>query len=622
MHRVRLLFVFVLQLLRRPEQALGRSFLLERYGLAPTTTRSGSSLAADVKDLKHGVWTTSAAPRVLSTQPPPPPPAAEGGSIPFVLTDTHLDKSSPPKDAALDSPSRRQRTRPIDRYGSGPSQVSGGGGGSPQHVVRGRTAASAASVLPRFYRRNPHAFPELTPADAALGVLNLVNRGRIPAHMDVGPALSSEPAPLKPSPAPFYHHHTQFEKPKPPPPAPMPAQPLPASTTAQNAFNLNTVKLNMSQTLFAGRRDGADDDDAQTDYPLPNAPSPLASLPVAAPVREDEKKGISDPNATADPHHSSTGSLRRSTLRPKAISFGATSSAAAAAVRSGLSSPPSQSSQVALAAAAAEAERVRGYNELLDTYSLHQFMIRRGRVVSNTPEFVSFNRKYNHLWMQISSIIRRVSTYPPSSSSSLSFSNSLFVAVCAFDPVLVGGFADPIPSKHGVGERSARGRVSVRHRQQQRRSCRFGCGRDGSAALHRTRRQNQRAEPSARPPVQRPRRSVDGCYQDSSHVSHVPTAQAVPAASDAGVLCCPHSRRVAAARGAHTHALDGGCAVALEAGAVAGQRAAAVHDPMEHALGAQAARGRACAESVGACAPARFSAQLCRARKLTTLKAV
>lgn len=43
----------------------------------------------------------------------------------------------------------------------------------------------------------------------------------------------------------------------------------------------------------------------------------------------------------------------------------------------------------------------RGYNELLDTFSLHQFIIRRGETLSTTPEFLSFKRKYGAVWGRV-----------------------------------------------------------------------------------------------------------------------------------------------------------------------------------------------------------------------------
>ena len=47
----------------------------------------------------------------------------------------------------------------------------------------------------------------------------------------------------------------------------------------------------------------------------------------------------------------------------------------------------------------------RSYNELMDVYSLHQFIIRKGKVLDQTPEFISFKRTYIGQWGSISYII-------------------------------------------------------------------------------------------------------------------------------------------------------------------------------------------------------------------------
>jgi hypothetical protein len=51
------------------------------------------------------------------------------------------------------------------------------------------------------------------------------------------------------------------------------------------------------------------------------------------------------------------------------------------------------------------AEKERGYNELMDVYSLHQFIIRKGKCLDTTPEFISFKRTYIQDWASISYII-------------------------------------------------------------------------------------------------------------------------------------------------------------------------------------------------------------------------
>jgi IQ domain-containing protein H len=46
-----------------------------------------------------------------------------------------------------------------------------------------------------------------------------------------------------------------------------------------------------------------------------------------------------------------------------------------------------------------------GYVELMDEFSLHQFVIRKGKALDTTPEFISFKRSYLNQWAGISFMI-------------------------------------------------------------------------------------------------------------------------------------------------------------------------------------------------------------------------
>jgi hypothetical protein len=50
-------------------------------------------------------------------------------------------------------------------------------------------------------------------------------------------------------------------------------------------------------------------------------------------------------------------------------------------------------------------QQARSYNELMDVFSLHQFIIRKGKVLDQTPEFISFKRTYIAQWGSVSYII-------------------------------------------------------------------------------------------------------------------------------------------------------------------------------------------------------------------------
>jgi len=60
-------------------------------------------------------------------------------------------------------------------------------------------------------------------------------------------------------------------------------------------------------------------------------------------------------------------------------------------------------------------EEARGYNDLLDEFSLHQFIIRKGKCLDDTPEFLSFKRTYISKWGSVSYVIHLLEKFCQSS---------------------------------------------------------------------------------------------------------------------------------------------------------------------------------------------------------------
>lgn len=52
-----------------------------------------------------------------------------------------------------------------------------------------------------------------------------------------------------------------------------------------------------------------------------------------------------------------------------------------------------------------------GYIELMDEFSLHQFIIRKGKTLDQTPEFISFKRTYINQWAGISFMIHQLEKF-------------------------------------------------------------------------------------------------------------------------------------------------------------------------------------------------------------------
>ena len=57
---------------------------------------------------------------------------------------------------------------------------------------------------------------------------------------------------------------------------------------------------------------------------------------------------------------------------------------------------------------------VRRFEELMDTFSLHHYIIRNGTTLDSTPEFISFQRKFASDWGAIQQSVRgKCSQLPP-----------------------------------------------------------------------------------------------------------------------------------------------------------------------------------------------------------------
>lgn len=55
---------------------------------------------------------------------------------------------------------------------------------------------------------------------------------------------------------------------------------------------------------------------------------------------------------------------------------------------------------------------VRGFEELMDTFSLHHYIVRNGTTLDSTPEFVSFQRKFASDWGAVQQTVRGPSPPP------------------------------------------------------------------------------------------------------------------------------------------------------------------------------------------------------------------
>ena len=250
---------------------------------------------------------------------------------------------------------RNDANRLASQYGMRRSQRPSAGraaGRAPvsRNIKRGHAAASP-KVLPRIYRRDPTApRPDLGRAEVnEQGLYNLVSRGFIARETEI--SSLAQDGTLRSRSAIISAHHQQFQRP----------------AIRTNDAALANIRFDQTEELKAAEAKEREERKR------------LRRRAAQGPTPRREAKGpvIITPTVVV-PDSSSSSQEQEQAAKEES-----------AKVEETREDPPG----------------ARGYNELLDRYSLHQFIIRKGKVL-DTPEFVSFKRTYAHIWGPISAVLK------------------------------------------------------------------------------------------------------------------------------------------------------------------------------------------------------------------------
>ncbi|OQR95004.1 hypothetical protein ACHHYP_00632 [Achlya hypogyna] len=207
-------------------------------------------------------------------------------------------------------------------------------------------------LLPKMNRVDPLAPPpELQEEDARGGVLNLVNRGFIPSSVDLSRAFTHGDGIIQNSKLRIYDRSEQ----------PVKCQPY----INTSGFNMASLKFDLTPMPVE------DELPMHPTRPLPAKRNP-AQIQIAFPGGKEEPV----PDVAPDDENRDDDAEAADTIDE---------------LRKNV-------------------EKIRGYNELLDTYSLHQFIIRKGETLTETPEFISFKRITEDLWGSVAAAIRGLET--------------------------------------------------------------------------------------------------------------------------------------------------------------------------------------------------------------------
>jgi len=230
------------------------------------------------------------------------------------------------------------------------------------HRLRGKLNKSKTTepgpILSAKNRNDPGAPPpRLTHKDVQRGMVELVNRGLVPKYVDLTPAFVKAPAPVLCGPVRMHPWDEQFVKHEP--------------YTNASGFNLSGVKMDM-----ISRAEPFDIHQRQF---------------TTASMRHKPRASHSAGHSAGPMAEPEAGPVKQMTVK---------------IVQPGDPDDMEKLPNVGQGKGAQDAAGTpRDYNALLDEFSLHQFIIRRGTTLSSTPEFESYKRKHARGWGAIEDCI-------------------------------------------------------------------------------------------------------------------------------------------------------------------------------------------------------------------------
>lgn len=278
-------------------------------------------------------------------RPPPRPRSAErrGARAALPAPTVKAELAARVAQRALDDPGSSLARRVLaEQYGVAPPRPAVRRGDAarppPGRLVRDKTT-KPAGVLEREARTNPQAPPaQIRPEDVSKGLLSLINRGLLPGHVDLTPALARAPAPAMQAPSRIHPAEERHDKHSGP------------AYTSPYGYSAANLKLDL-----------------------------LTGVGESLHARQE----------------------REAAEEAAALARGELAATHAAVVTPDDALAPSGGESVVV-------DRARGFDELMDTFSLHHFIIRRGELLDETPEFVSYHRKYAQQWGPLSSTIAQL----------------------------------------------------------------------------------------------------------------------------------------------------------------------------------------------------------------------
>eukprot|EP00817_Percolomonadidae_sp_ATCC50343_P002369 CAMPEP_0117432188 /NCGR_PEP_ID=MMETSP0758-20121206/11716_1 /TAXON_ID=63605 /ORGANISM="Percolomonas cosmopolitus, Strain AE-1 (ATCC 50343)" /LENGTH=812 /DNA_ID=CAMNT_0005221935 /DNA_START=20 /DNA_END=2455 /DNA_ORIENTATION=+ len=232
--------------------------------------------------------------------------------------------------------------------------------GRQPRVTRKPKTSKRMRVLPKENRLNPALpAPAVTEEDMEMGLMSLIERGMVPPTLDLSNVMGSSPSPITAAPVKLKKYHKQFVK-----------KPIMTQQEFPSAL-LTSIKLDLTPV-----------NDSMRDIERKND---TQKAKIAYTTFGSQEKTIKEDAKTEVTEDDTISSIRPETTQSEPMS-----------VIVNVVEPPKMGQQR------------REYEELMDEYSLHHLIIRKGKLLASTPEFVSYQRSYQLAWGPILSILQQL----------------------------------------------------------------------------------------------------------------------------------------------------------------------------------------------------------------------
>eukprot|EP00698_Gefionella_okellyi_P001647 TRINITY_DN1154_c0_g1_i2.p1 TRINITY_DN1154_c0_g1~~TRINITY_DN1154_c0_g1_i2.p1 ORF type:complete len:424 (-),score=95.89 TRINITY_DN1154_c0_g1_i2:15-1286(-) len=266
----------------------------------------------------------------------------------------------------VDMPSKRAPDRALGKLPKG-------------RVVHVRPTVGEA--LPSLNRHDPSApLPPPSQDERNKGVYNMLNRGVLSSTIDLTSELIGSTASVTAGPAHLHDFQDQHIRAE--------------AFTEPFSYNPTNIKLDPRPSMKQLQ--------VRRSTPTPNSKAANAPPPTVE-IRLPSRHGAGlAPRSILKSGVSSAEPGDQTSMQPqRLIGSGVLFTGAPGA----LSNAASQRVAAAMSEMHAQQEDARGFDELMDSHSLHHFMIRNGKTYNATPEFRSFKRKFAGNWARIQLVI-------------------------------------------------------------------------------------------------------------------------------------------------------------------------------------------------------------------------